>query len=135
MGYSKKQLSDHVLITNPGGPVLGMAEPDLKEQDGLVFKNLSHTDTLLPYEDWRLSPEERAADLARRLTVEEIAGLMLWSPHQMVPFLPGLPFVGHYDGGDFQPGVTAPSALTDEQIHFVRTEHIRNILLDRKSVV
>ena len=129
MGYSKKQLSDHVLVTNPGGPVLGMAEPDLKEQDGLVFKNLSHTDTLLPYEDWRLSPEERAADLARRLTVEEIAGLMLWSPHQMVPFLPGLPFVGHYDGGDFQPGVTVPSALTDEQIHFVRTEHIRNILL------
>jgi len=128
MRYSIRQQADHWLIFNPEGPVLGMSAMDLKESQGLAFKNLSGTPELLPYEDWRLPCEARARDLAARLTVEEIAGLMLWSPHQMVPFLPGLPFVGHYDGGDFRPGMD-PAALTDEQIRFVREENIRNILL------
>ena len=128
MRYSIRQQADHWLIFNPEGPVLGMSAMDLKESQGLAFKNLSGTPELLPYEDWRLPCEARARDLAARMTVEEIAGLMLWSPHQMVPFLPGLPFVGHYDGGDFRPGMD-PAALTDEQIRFVREENIRNILL------
>lgn len=117
------------LIRNPGGPELGMGTLKLKERDGLAFKNLSGQPELLPYEDWRLSKEERAKDLAQRLTLEQIAGLMLWSPHQMVPFRPGMPFKSHYDGGAFIPGVTDPAALSDEQIRFVNQEQIRNILL------
>ena len=117
------------LIRNPGGPELGMGTLKLKQQDGLAFKDLSGQPELLPYEDWRLSKEERAKDLAQRLTLEQIAGLMLWSPHQMVPFRPGMPFKGHYDGGAFIPGVTDPAALSDEQIRFVSQEQIRNILL------
>lgn len=128
MRYTTQHCADHILVKNPHGPVLGMAELKLKESDGLAFKNLSGCAELLPYEDWRLPWEARAKDLAARLTVEEIAGLMLWSPHQMVPFLPGMPFVGHYDGGDFRPGMD-PSSLTDEQIRFVQDENIRNILL------
>jgi len=115
-------------IVNPGGPVLGMAVPAVKEADGLAFKNLSGCEALLPYEDWRLTPQERAADLAKRLSIEQIAGLMLWSPHQMVPFVPGMPFKGHYDGGDFRPGMD-PATLTDEQYGFIREEKLRNILL------
>ena len=129
MHYTIEQRSGYCLIRNPGGPILGMATPNLKESDGLAFKNLSGSEELLPYEDWRLPVEERAKDLARRLTVEEIAGLMLWSPHQMVPFLPGMPFVGHYNGSSFRPGAMDPASLTDEQIHFVKNENIRNILL------
>ena len=117
------------LIRNPGGPELGMGTLKLKQQDGLAFKDLSGQPELLPYEDWRLSKEERAKDLAQRLTLEQIAGLMLWSPHQMVPFRPGMPFKGHYDGGAFIPGVTDPASLSDEQIRFVSQEQIRNILL------
>ena len=126
------KISEHagfVTVHQPSGPVLGMGEATLKEVDGLVFKNLSGQDQLLAYEDWRLPAEVRAEDLAKRLSVEEIAGLMLWSPHQMVPFLPGMPFKGHYDGGAFVPGVTDPAALTDEQKSFVIDEQIRNILL------
>ena len=119
----------YTLVKNAEGPVLGMASLRLKEADGLAFKNLSGQDSLLPYEDWRLPKEVRARDLAGRLSKEQIAGLMLWSPHQMVPFLPGMPFRGHYDGGGFVPGVTDPAALSDEQIRFVKTEQIRNILL------
>lgn len=129
MRYKTEHADSFFLVYNPGGPVLGMASLKLKEQDGLAFKNLSGAEELLPYEDWRLSYEDRARDLAKRLTVEEIAGLMLWSPHQMVPFVPGLPFKGHYDGGDYVPGVTDPASLTDEQKCFVSEENLRNFLL------
>ena len=127
--YTTQRQADHYLIRNPQGPTLGMGSLNIKEADGLAFKNLSSENMLLPYEDWRLPYEERAKDLAQRLSVEQIAGLMLWSPHQMVPFVPGLPFVGHYDGGDFVPGVTDPAALTDEQKGFLLNEKLRNILL------
>ena len=129
MRYETERADGYFLVHNPGGPVLGMASLKLKEQDGLAFKNLSGAEELLPYEDWRLSYEDRARDLAKRLTVEEIAGLMLWSPHQMVPFVPGLPFKGHYDGGDYVPGVTDPASLTDEQKCFASEENLRNFLL------
>jgi len=129
MRYKTEHADGYFLVYNPDGPVLGMASLKLKEQDGLAFKNLSGTEELLPFEDWRLSCEDRARDLAKRLTVEEIAGLMLWSPHQMVPFVPGLPFKGHYDGGDYVPGVTDPASLTDEQKRFASEENLRNFLL------
>lgn len=127
--YTTQPQAGHFLIRNPRGPILGMGAARVKEVDGLAFKNLSGQEALLPYEDWRLGYEERAADLAQRLSVEEIAGLMLWSSHQMVPFVPGLPFVGHYNGGSFIPGVTDPAAMTDEQIRYIREEQVRNILL------
>ena len=127
--YTLQRFADYSLIRNPQGPVLGMHNLRIKEQDGLAFKNLSGEEQLLPYEDWRLSKEARAKDLAQRLSIEQIAGLMLWSPHQMVPFRPGMPFKGHYNGGDFVPGVTDPATLSDEQIRFVKDEKIRNILL------
>lgn len=127
--YTVNSCNTYQEIRNESGPKLAMANLKIKEVDGLAFKNLSGSKDLLPYEDWRLSPEERAEDLAKRLSVEEIAGLMLWSPHQMVPFVPGLPFKGHYDGGDFLPGVTDPAALTDEQKDYILEEQLRNILL------
>lgn len=113
------------------GPVLTMRNLKLKEKDGLVFKNLSGSEELLPYEDWRLDPNERAADLASRLSVEEIAGLMLYSPHQMIPFLPGLHFVGHYNGADYEEGKVEPYALSDEQKILIGKENIRSILVTR----
>lgn len=129
MRYTIEQKNGYFLIRNPGGKELGMSGPRIKEADGLAFKNLSGMTELLPYEDWRLPCEVRAEDLAGRLSPEQIAGLMLWSPHQLVPFVPGLPFIGHYDGGSFIPGVTDPAALTDEQKLFVTREHLRNFLL------
>lgn len=114
---------------NPGGPTLGTVSVPILEVDGLYFKNLSRSGKLLPYEDWRLDPKTRAADLASRLSAAEIAGLMLWSPHQMVPFLPGMPFKGHYGGRNFDPGQMDPAALTDQQKSLILDQKIRNILL------
>ncbi len=119
----------YVEVHNENGALLTMGKADFKEADGFAFKNLSRGEALLPYEDWRLPAEVRAKDLARRMTMEQIAGLMLWSPHQMVPFMPGMPFQGHYAGGAFLPGVTDPASLTDEQKRFVKDEQLRNFLL------
>ena len=78
--------------------VLGTMSGKLIEQGGLKFKDLAGTGELLPYEDWRLTDEARARDLAGRLSIEEIAGLMLYSAHQCVPASMQGPFIGHYDG-------------------------------------
>lgn len=40
------------------------------------FRDLNANGSVDPYEDWRLSPAERAADLVPRMTLEEKAGLM-----------------------------------------------------------
>ena len=114
---------------NPNGPRLGCTSAKLIEQDGLYFKDLEGTGELLPYEDWRLSPEERAKDLARRLTVEEIAGLMMYSSHQMVPFVSGMPFRATYDGKPFEESGAQPWALTDQQKKFLTEDHLRHVLV------
>ena len=72
-------------LDNPnGGPVLGYSEGSgvkIIRKDNCYFKNHSRTGELLPYEDWRLTPEERAKDLAGRLSLGQMAGLML---HKLV---------------------------------------------------
>lgn len=41
------------------------------------FKDSNGNGQLDPYEDWRLSPEQRAADLVSKMTLDEKAGMML----------------------------------------------------------
>ena len=43
----------------------------LLEVDGYIFKDLNANGQLDPYEDWRLSPEERAEDLLQQMTLKE----------------------------------------------------------------
>ena len=75
------------LIVNEGGATVGVGK-DMEEHilyvDGFAFKDLSRNGVLDPYKDWRLPIEERAADLAARMSIEEIAGLMLYSVHQTI---------------------------------------------------
>jgi beta-glucosidase len=54
--------------------------------DGLQFRDADGDGKLTPYEDWRLSPEARADDLVRRMTLEEKAGQTL---HGTLPGLGG----------------------------------------------
>lgn len=57
--------------------VLGHRSVALLTVDGLTFKDLDRNGRLDPYEDWRLPVETRAADLVKRLNVEQLAGLMV----------------------------------------------------------
>lgn len=62
------------------------------EVDGLCFKDLDGTGELKPYEDWRLSPEERARDLVSRMTDEEKAGMLIINSQPMgISAKPGQP--------------------------------------------
>lgn len=45
--------------------------------DGLRFRDLDRNGALTPYEDWRLTPAARAADLLGRMTLAEKAGQMV----------------------------------------------------------
>ena len=45
--------------------------------DGLQFRDLNGDGQLTPYEDWRLTPTQRAADLMSRMTFEQKAGLLV----------------------------------------------------------
>ena len=75
----------YLYITQKGGPTLGYTSAAILEDGGFAFKDLNRNGVLDPYEDWRLPAEDRAKDLASRLSVEEIAGLMLYSSHQAIP--------------------------------------------------
>ncbi len=119
-------------LSQPGGPALAWHEDSrmgVIEQDGLYFKDLERTGKLVPYADWRLSSEERAKDLASRLTPEEIAGLMLYSPHQMVPPHQGGMLSGTFDGKTWEASGKEKYALSDQQLDFLEQRHIRHILM------
>ena len=76
------------IVTNKGGQTLGydtISGIKLLTVKGLAFKDLNKNGKLDKYEDWRLSAEERAKDLASNTTVDQIAGLMLYSAHQAIP--------------------------------------------------
>lgn len=116
----------------PGGSAVGpeivTTSAPVIEVDGLLFKDLARTGELLPYEDWRLDATARAADLAGRMSVEQIAGLMLYSPHQPVPNLGVGPFPGTYDGAAFAESGLPAWSLTDQQRTMICDDHVRHIL-------
>lgn len=129
MGWSREKTVYGTLIRNEGGKNIGFAgDVPILEQDGYAFKDLARTGKLLPYEDWRLDPETRAADLAGRLSREEIAGLMLYSSHQIVPFTAGGPFGDTYGGEAFDPKKHGEGDLSDSQLRFLKQDHIRHVL-------
>lgn len=127
-----QQKDGFVLVHNPDGPTLGYSpESGVKIilRDGLYFKSLSKTDELLPYEDWRLSATERAKDLASRMSIEQIAGLMLYSKHQAVPFRAFGLTNATYDGKDFDESGKEMWELTDQQKEFLIRDGIRHVLV------
>jgi beta-glucosidase len=66
----------------PVQPVLGSRGGAMIAVDGLKFRDLDRDGKLSPYEDWRLDPDRRAADLTARMTLDEKAGAMM---HGTVP--------------------------------------------------
>lgn len=119
-------------IEQTGGPTLGVSKDSrvgLLNQDGCLFKDLNKDGKLDQYEDWRLSPEERARDLASKLTIEQIAGLMLHSSQQP---LPSQGWFGEtYGGKSFPESGASAHDLTDQQLQFLSEDHVRHILMSK----
>lgn len=103
-----------VIVTNPnGGETLTYTEESgiklIEEKEGeftYAFKDMDGDGVLSPWEDWRLDSSARAADLAPKLSKEQISGLMLFSSHQSTP----------QDG------------LTDDQKEFLSESRVRAVL-------
>ncbi|WP_299016872.1 glycoside hydrolase family 3 N-terminal domain-containing protein [uncultured Caulobacter sp.] len=68
-------------------PLLGVRDGKVLTVDGLRFRDLDRDGKLSPFEDWRLAPDRRAADLVARMTLEEKAGEMM---HGTLPAVGGL---------------------------------------------
>lgn len=79
------------------------------EAQGLRFKDLNGNGVLDPYEDWRLSPAERAADLVSRMTPEEKIGLMVINSRTMGISQP-------------DPALTSHDGVLDEQYHPIKND-------------
>ena len=118
------------LVVQKDGPTLGYSPQSgvsIITVDGLAFKDLSRSGHLEPYEDWRLPAADRARDLASRLSIEEIAGLMLYSGHQPVPQTAG----NVYGGKSFKESGAEAWELTDVQRAFLEKDNVRAVLVTK----
>jgi beta-glucosidase len=130
--YHKTDKGCFIEITQEGGRTLGYNEHSgvkILEVDGFAFKDLNRNGVLDKYEDWRLPSEERAKDLASQLSLEEIAGLMLYSSSQMLPTPDEKAKRGTYNGLPFSQSHASASDLTDQQLEFIIKDKVRHILV------
>jgi len=120
------------IVTNKGGQTLGYDTTSgvkLLTNKGFAFKDLNRNGKLDKYEDWRLSSDERAKDLASKMTIEQIAGLMLYSAHQAIPSGRGFFGGGTYDGKPFEESGAKAFDLSDQQIKFLTNDNLRHVLI------
>src|SRR5579863_413613 len=130
--FTVREAGQFTIVTNQGGQTLGYSPKSgvkILVVDGFAFKDLNRNGKLDKYEDWRLSTEERARDLAAQMTVEQIAGLMLYSRHQPIPAPPTGPFTGTYNGKPFAESGAAASDLSDQQKAFLTKDNVRHVLV------
>ena len=125
------------LITQKGGKTLGYS-PESGVQiitvKGYAFKDLNRNGELDVYEDWRKPAAERAKDLASQLSIEEIAGLMLYSGHQSIPggaMSRGTGSFGGttYNGKPYAESGAKPYDLSDAQKKFLKEDNLRHVLV------
>ncbi len=119
-------------IENTGGQTLGYSPNSgvkILTVDGLAFKDLNKNGKLDRYEDWRKPVAERAKDLASQMTLDQIAGLMLYSRHQAVPTAAGGYFGGTYNGKPFPESGAKAHDLSDQQKAFLTTDNLRHVLM------
>lgn len=121
-----------VLVKNNAGAQLGYSPASgvkILNVNGLSFKDLNKNGALDAYEDWRLPADVRARDLAGRLSIEQIAGLMLYSRHQAIPAFSTGYFAGTYNGKLFSESGAKPEDLTDQQKAFLLNDNLRHVLI------
>ncbi len=131
--FTEEDKGDFTLVKNEGEKTLGYSPNSgvkLLNVDRYAFKDLNKDGKLDSYEDWRLSANERALDLAGKMSLEQIAGLMLYSGHQSIP-AGGNRFFGPvtFGGKPFAESGAAPSDLSDAQLKFLETDHLRHVLI------
>ena len=91
-----KKASEHFkLYRNENGPLISTVTRPVMEVDGLFFKDIDGTGKVSPVNDWRLSPEERAAAYVKEMTVDEKIAQLFISDWRMGPKYPSPRLQGH----------------------------------------
>lgn len=126
-----------VVIDQPGGRTISYSPSSgikILEEDGFCFKDLNRNGKLDIYEDWRQNCSDRAADLASQLSMEEIAGLMLYSRHMAIPHVSSTdPYKYSYSGKPWAESGAATYELSDQQIAALKDDNLRQILVTKVS--
>ncbi|WP_445385848.1 glycoside hydrolase family 3 N-terminal domain-containing protein [Robiginitalea sp. IMCC44478] len=128
--FTTESRDGFIVVTNENGSTLGYnanSGVSLLTVDRYAFKDLNQNGTLDDYEDWRLPVEQRAADLASKMSVEQIAGLMLYSGHQAIPATGRRGST--YGGKPFGESGALASDLSDDQIKFLTEDNLRHVLI------
>jgi len=132
--FTEENKGDFSIVKNKDGSTLGYSPNSaikLLTVDQYAFKDLNKNGTLDAYEDWRLSADERAKDLASKMTVEQISGLMLYSSHQSIPGSSRGFGSSKYNGKPFPESGAIASDLSDEQKKFLLDDYLRHVLITR----
>jgi beta-glucosidase len=120
------------IVINKGGQTLGYDTASgvkLLTVNGFAFKDLNKNGTLDVYEDWRKSAGERANDLASKMTIDQIAGLMLYSAHQSIPAAGTRFGASTYNGKPYPESGAKASDLSDQQKKFLTNDNLRHVLV------
>ena len=128
--WNEQECDGYRLITQKGGATLGYSPESgitILHEDGYAFKDLNRNGKLDIYEDWRQPLEQRVKNLADQLSIEEIAGLMLYSNHQAIPANNSDQFT--YSGKPYAESGAQPWELTDQQKKFLKEDHLRHVLV------
>jgi beta-glucosidase len=133
--YSQKKWVEipkgsYTIVQNRGGQALGYSPNSgvkIIQDSGLAFKDLNKNGVLDNYEDWRKPVAERAKDLASKMSLEQIAGLMLYSRHQSIPAQEVGMFTGTYNGKPFSKSGAKSTDLSDQQIAFLTKDNLRHV--------
>ena len=105
-----KKASEHIsYYKNENGPVIGTVSRGVIEQDGLYFKDLDGSGRFQPFDDWRLSPQERAAEYVKVLTTKEKLAQLFISDWRMGKYLSQFP--------DHTPKLDESGTLDDAEFH------------------
>jgi len=127
--WTMEEKEGYCIIRNAGGATLGISAANkgaILEVDGFAFKDLNRNGELDAYEDWRLPAEERIADLVKKISIEEIAGLMLYSSHQMLSKTAGFPGAPPPTGADAERDAWD---LSEMQKNFLKDDNLRHVLV------
>lgn len=130
--WSETETGSMRMVTNKGGQTLGYDTASgvkLLTVDRFAFKDLNRNGKLDLYEDWRKSADVRAKDLASKLTIEQIAGLMLYSAHQAIPSGSTRFGSSTYNGKPYAESGAKPYDLSDQQIKFLTEDNLRHVLI------
>lgn len=110
--WTSEDKGSHIEITQGKGATLGYSAQSgvqILTKGGYAFKDLNRNGELDIYEDWRKPAQQRAEDLASQMSIEQIAGLMLYSAHQAVP----------------------TEDITEAQQKFLTEDNVRHVLVTR----